>query len=123
MNRGNPVLAGLKSRCPNCGEGPLFSGFLTVRPRCEACGQDLSQADPGDGPVVFILLIVGAIGCFGLLFTEIAFRPPVWLEIIIWPPLIGALTLAALRPFKGVLIALQFRNHAAEARNDDNSKV
>jgi uncharacterized protein (DUF983 family) len=115
----NPVLAGLKGRCPNCGEGSLFSGFLAVSPRCEACGQDLSQADSGDGPVVFILLIVGAIGCFGLLFTEVAFRPPVWLEIVIWLPLMGALTLAALRPFKGVMIALQFRNHAAEARNGD----
>jgi len=119
MSGVNPVLAGLKGRCPNCNEGPLFSGFVKVSPRCEACGQDLSKADSGDGPVVFILLIVGAIGCFGLLFTEVALRPPVWLEIVIWLPLMGALTLAALRPFKGVMIALQFRNHAAEARNDD----
>ena len=66
----NPLLAGLRCRCPNCGEGPLFDGYLRVTPRCEACGQDLSRADSGDGPVVFILLIVGAIGCGGLLYTE-----------------------------------------------------
>jgi uncharacterized protein (DUF983 family) len=113
------VLAGLRCRCPNCGEAPLFAGYLTVRPKCEACGQDLSSADSGDGPVVFILLIVGAIGCGGLLFTELTFHPPVWLELAIWLPLITALTLGALRPFKAVLIALQFRNHASEARNDD----
>lgn len=119
----NPLLAGLKCRCPNCGEAPLFAGYLSVTPKCEACGQDLSNADSGDGPVVFILLIVGAIGCGGLLFTELTFHPPVWLELVIWLPLIAALTLGALRPFKAVLIALQFRNHAAEARNDDHRKV
>ena len=119
----NPLLAGLRCRCPNCGEGPLFSGFLKVTPQCEACGQDLSNADSGDGPVVFILLIVGAIGCGGLLFTEFTFHPPIWVELMIWLPLITALTLGALRPFKATLIALQFRNHAAEARNDDDRKV
>ena len=63
----NPVSAGLACRCPSCGEGPLFCGFLRVCPRCEACGQDLSRADSGDGPVVFIILIVGAVVCFGAL--------------------------------------------------------
>lgn len=123
MTAVNPFIAGLLSRCPNCGEAPLFTGFLTVTPKCEACGQDLSKADSGDGPVVFILLIVGAIGCGGLLFTEFTFHPPVWVELVIWLPLIAALTLGALRPFKAILIALQFRNHASEARNDDNSQV
>ncbi|MDQ7813565.1 DUF983 domain-containing protein, partial [Brevundimonas sp.] len=82
--RPNPVVAGVKCRCPNCGKGPLFSGFLTVREHCETCGADLSAADSGDGPVVFILLIVGAIGCFGLLFTEVSFHPPIWVELLIW---------------------------------------
>lgn len=119
MSRVNPLLAGLTCRCPNCGEGPLFEGFLKVTPRCEACGQDLSKADSGDGPVVFILLIVGTIGCGGLLFTEVALRWPIWLELIVWLPLIGLLTLASLRPFKATLIALQFHNNASEARRQD----
>lgn len=117
--RPHPIVAGLKCRCPNCGKGPLFSGFLKVRERCESCGADLSAADSGDGPVVFILLIVGAVGCFGLLFTEMNFHPPIWLELLIWLPLTGAMTLGALRPFKAVLIALQFHNRASEARRDD----
>lgn len=117
--RVNPVLAGLRCRCPNCGEAPLFDGYLNVCARCEACGEDLSQADSGDGPVVFILLIVGAIGCGGLLFTELTVHPPVWLELIIWLPLIGVMTLAALRPFKAIFIALQFHNRASEARDTD----
>ncbi|MGZ8407799.1 MAG: DUF983 domain-containing protein [Caulobacteraceae bacterium] len=120
MTAVNPFLAGLRCRCPNCGEGALFKGYLSVTPRCEACGQDLSQADSGDGPVVFILLIVGAIGCGGLLFTELALHWPVWLELLVWLPLITLMTLGALRPFKAVLIALQFHNHASEARREDS---
>ena len=123
MAAANPFLTGLMCRCPKCGEGPLFSGYLKVVDRCEACGADLSKADSGDGPVVFILLIVGMIGCSGLLFTELALKWPIWLELIVWLPLIAIMTLAALRPFKGALIALQFHNRASEARNDDHPHV
>lgn len=115
----NPFLAGLLCRCPNCGEAPLFVGYLKVCDRCEACGEDLSQADSGDGPVVFILLIVGAIGCGGLLFTQLVFDPPIWLELLIWLPLIAIMTLGALRPFKATFVALQFHNRASEARRND----
>lgn len=111
----NPFLAGLLCRCPRCGKGPVFCGFLKVCERCATCGLDLSKADSGDGPVVFILLIVGAIGCFGILFTEMAFHPPIWLELLFWMPAIGGLSLAALRPFKSTMIALQIHNAASEA--------
>jgi len=119
MNTTNAILAGVRCRCPNCGEAPLFDGYLKVRAMCEGCGADLSQADSGDGPVVFILLVVGAIGCFGMLFTEFKFHPPLWLQLALWLPGAGLLTLAALRPFKAVLIVLQFHNRALEARHGD----
>jgi uncharacterized protein (DUF983 family) len=114
----NPVLAGLACRCPNCGEGPLFKGFITVADRCEACGFDLKKADSGDGPAVFVILIVGFLVCFGMLFTEIAFHPPIWVHLVLWLPLTVILCLVLLRPFKGVLIALQFHHKAEEGRHD-----
>lgn len=119
MNITDAILAGVRCRCPNCGEAPLFNGYLKVRDGCEGCGADLTRADSGDGPVVFILLFVGAIGCFGMLLTEFRFHPPVWLQLVLWLPGTGLLTLAALRPFKAVLIALQFHNQALEARHGD----
>ena len=118
----NPVLAGLLSRCPNCGQGPLFEGFLKVAPSCSSCGYDLRAADSGDGPAVFIVLVVGFIACFGLLFTEVAFHPPVWVHLVVWLPFSGLLALALLRPFKGVMLAMQFHNRAEEARRDQMSK-
>lgn len=118
MNSRDTILAGLRCRCPNCGDASLFDGYLKVFATCGGCGADLSRADSGDGPVVFILLVIGAIGCFGMLLTEFRFHPPVWLQLMLWLPGTAMLTLAALRPFKSLLIALQFHNQASEARRE-----
>jgi len=114
----NPLLAGLAGRCPNCGEGQLFEGFLKVSPRCEACGFDLAKADSGDGPAVFVILIAGFLVAFAALIVEIKFRPPIWLHMVIWLPLTVVLCLALLRPFKGALLAAQFMNKASEGGRD-----
>ena len=114
----NPLLAGLKGRCPNCGEGFLFDGFLKVAASCDACGYDLSKADSGDGPAVFVILIAGFLVSFAALFTEVAFKPPIWVHLIIWLPLTLVVCLALLRPLKGLMLAAQFKNKASEARHD-----
>ena len=118
MGKPNPLLSGLAGRCPNCGEGHLFEGFLKVSPRCEACGFDLAKADSGDGPAVFVILIGGFVAAFGALFTEVAFDPPVWLILAIWMPLTILICLVLLRPFKGAMLAAQFMNKASEARRE-----
>ena len=115
----NPIVAGLTCRCPNCGEGPLFEGFLKVSPRCEACGFDLRAADSGDGPAVCIILIVGMIVCAAALVTEVALRPPIWVHLVLWLPLTAILVLALMRPFKGVMLALQFHHKASESRHGE----
>src|SRR5665811_375382 len=71
-----PISRGLRGRCPACGEGKLFQGFLTLRPACESCGLDFGFADSGDGPAVFVILIGGAIVVFAALMTEVVYQPP-----------------------------------------------
>lgn len=117
----NPFLAGLSGRCPACGEGYLFEGFTKVAARCEACGADLSAMDTGEGPAVFIILIVGCLMGFGALITEVAFRPPVWIHLVIWLPLTCILCVAMMRPLKGVMVAAKHVNKAAEAGRHDLS--
>ena len=68
-------------------------------------------------PPSSILLIVGAIGCAGLLVSEIAYNAPIWLALLIWIPAIAGLSLAAMRPFKGLLVAAQFHFKASEHRS------
>ncbi|MGH6663809.1 MAG: DUF983 domain-containing protein [Pseudolabrys sp.] len=111
-----PIVKGLRGRCPRCGEGRLFQGFLSLRPACERCGLDFNFADAGDGPAVFVILIGGAIVVFAALITEAVFAPPYWLHALLWLPLILIVTLAPLRPIKGLMIALQYHHRAAEGR-------
>ncbi|MDO9433031.1 MAG: DUF983 domain-containing protein [Pseudomonadota bacterium] len=118
MRSPNPLLAGLRGRCPNCGEGRLFEGFLKVAPRCGSCGYDLAKADSGDGPAVFVILIAGFFCAFLMLYTELTFAPPIWVHIVIFLPLTLAVCLGLLRPLKGVMLAAQFSNNASESRHD-----
>lgn len=112
----SPFLAGAMCRCPRCGKGKLFTGFLTLRPRCEVCGLDYSFADSGDGPAIFAILIGGFIVVFAALIVEVLYQPPFWLHAVIWLPLILLVTLMPLRLIKSLLIALQFHHKAAEGR-------
>lgn len=109
----SPFQAGIKGRCPSCGQGRMFSGYLTLRERCEACGLDYAFADAGDGAAWFVMLIVGFVVVGGALILEIKAQPPMWLHAAIWGPLTIALVLGLLRPLKGILLALQFKHKAA----------
>src|SRR6478736_2322790 len=53
------ALRGIFCRCPRCGKGKLYAGFLNLRPRCESCGLDYAFMDSGDGPAIFIIMIAG----------------------------------------------------------------
>lgn len=106
----SPFKTGLAGRCPRCGRGSLFSGFLTVRPVCPACGLDLSAQDSGDGPAVFIIMILGFVVVGLALWVEIVFTPAIWIHILLWFPLTIGGSLALLRPFKGVMIALHYKH-------------
>ncbi|MFZ0101327.1 MAG: DUF983 domain-containing protein [Pseudolabrys sp.] len=113
-----PIGRGLRGRCPRCGEGRLFHGFLALRPACERCGLDYGFADAGDGPAVFVILIGGFIVVFAALMTEVVYQPPYWVHAALWLPLILVVTLVPLRLVKGLLIALQYHHKAAEGRLD-----
>lgn len=115
----SPLSTGLACKCPRCGQGPLFDGFLKVAEACKVCGLDLSKQDSGDGPAVFIIFILGMIVVPLALLLEANFAPPMWVHIAIWPVVILAGALAMLRPMKGVMIALQFKHQASEGGRID----
>jgi uncharacterized protein (DUF983 family) len=98
----------------------LFAGFLKFADHCPECGLDFSGEDAGDGPAVFIMFAVGAVVVPLALVAEVAFSPPLWLHFLIWLPLVLGLSLALMRPFRGVMFALQHQHGAAEGRLDDD---
>jgi uncharacterized protein (DUF983 family) len=110
------AMRGIACRCPRCGQGRLYSGFLTLRPGCEACGLDYAFMDSGDGPAIFIIMLAGAIVVAAALIVEVKYQPPFWLHAALWLPLVLATTLLPLRSMKSLLIALQFHHKAAPGR-------
>ncbi len=112
--RVSPFRAGLGRRCPGCGEGRLYVGFLKVGETCGRCGLDLRDHDAGDGPAVFVILIVGFLVVAAALVTEVRYAPPVWLHLAVWIPLILISSLGLLPTVKSLLIALRYRHRAGE---------
>ena len=112
----SPWTSGLAGRCPRCGEGRLFEGFLSLKRECESCGLDFAFADSADGPAFFIMSIVGILVVGLALGVEFAYEPPIWLHLVMWSALTVVLSLALVRPVKGLMIALQYHHRAAEGR-------
>jgi uncharacterized protein (DUF983 family) len=111
----DPIRAGLLCRCPHCGRGRLFAGFLKVVEACEVCGYDFRRLNTGDGAAVFVMQAAGAPVVFGALFIQLAWAPPVWAVAAGALPLVAGLSFALMRPAKGLMIALQMR----ESRSGD----
>lgn len=82
-------LRGLNQRCPDCGKGRLYRGYLKIAPTCEACGHDLSAYRADDGPAYFTILLVGH-----LVIAPTFLFPWVWetSPLITVPVCLGALT-------------------------------
>ncbi len=112
----SPFRTGPRGLCPRCGQSTMFAGFINLRPKCSACGLDYSFADAGDGPAVLVILVAGFVILGAALYVEFTFSPPVWVHILLWLPLSLIVCLTLLRVMKGILVALQYTNKAAEGR-------
>jgi uncharacterized protein (DUF983 family) len=112
----SPFATGVPGRCPRCGEGKLFRGFVALRPACSSCELDYGFADSGDGPAVFVILLAGFLALGLVLWIEFTYEPPFWVHMLVSMPLTLAICLGLLRPLKGILIAQQFRHKAEQAR-------
>jgi uncharacterized protein (DUF983 family) len=114
----SPFATGLACRCPRCGEGPLFTGFLKTVEHCESCGLDLSFAEGTEGPAVFIILIVGFVIVGAAAVVEALFHPPPFVHLLLWLPGVVILSLALMRPLKATMVAMQYHHRAGEGRID-----
>jgi uncharacterized protein (DUF983 family) len=114
---GQGLIRGLACRCPNCGNGRLFTGYLTVAALCEVCGHDLSRYHADDGPAYFTILIVGHLIIAPLLFISLGFgfvwRSNPLVIAAVSCPAIAAITLAVLPRIKGAFIGVLWANNGA----------
>jgi uncharacterized protein (DUF983 family) len=96
-------------RCPNCGHGGLFGKFLKVVDHCPACGEEYRHHRADDFPAYLVIVVIGHLVVPALLIVEVAYAPPIWLQYLIWLPVIVFGALALLQPTKGAVVALQWQ--------------
>ncbi|MEO0635744.1 MAG: DUF983 domain-containing protein [Pseudomonadota bacterium] len=113
-----PFRTALSARCPRCGIGHLYDGLLKPAASCTECGLDYSFEDVGDGPTVFVMLIVGFVVVGAAIYAEFALGVPMWVHFLLWPPLLTVFGLWTLRVTKSLLIVLQYQNDAHEGDLD-----
>jgi uncharacterized protein (DUF983 family) len=99
---------GWAGRCPSCGRGRIFGGFLSVNRECSDCGQALHHHRADDGPAYLTILIVGHVLAPLLLFVFMTWRPDPWMLALAFSVATVALSLWLLPRIKGALIALQW---------------
>lgn len=100
---------GLSMRCPSCGDGPLFDGYLRVRPTCPHCDAPLGRVPCDDAPPYLTLLIsLHIIALLAILMDRHgAFSSSTLLAILL--PLTLVLILLLLRPIKGATLAVMLK--------------
>lgn len=100
------IKRGLAFKCPNCGEGRLFTRYLKVAPTCEHCGYDLSQHRADDGPAYLTILLVGHLVIAPMLFFPIVWEASPLVVMPIAIAVITTVTLTALPRIKGGFVGL-----------------
>lgn len=113
-----PWRVGIRGRCPRCGEGHLFDGFVKLAPRCDVCDLDFDFADPADGPAFFVICFACVPSVLFAVWAEVVFQPSILFHLFVSLPVVLATCIPPLRPLKGWLVASQFYHKAQEGRLD-----
>ncbi len=100
---------GIANRCPVCGEGKVFRGFLKVVPECAVCGAPLGSLRADDAPPYVVIFLVGHLLVPIVFWVERNYEPPMWLHMAIWLPLFAILCTLLLRPVKGAVVGYMTR--------------
>lgn len=105
---GTALVRGLQRKCPCCGQGKAFRGYLKVVEECGNCRTPLGIYPCDDGPAYLTMLLIGHVVIGPAFMFHIFYTYPV--EIIV-PSMLGAmlaLTLATLPVVKGFYLNLMW---------------
>lgn len=114
----SPYSTGIRGRCPRCGQGHIFDGFLALRPSCEVCDLDYSFADPADGPAFFVICFACVPSVALAVWIEVVFQPAFWVHLLTSLPFMLLTCIPPLRPLKGWLVASQYFYKAEQGKLD-----
>ncbi len=107
---GKAILNGLMCRCPSCGKGKIFGGYLKVNDACSECGTKLSSARADDFPPYIAIFIVGHVLVGWMLHSDMSGAVDAMFFVWSLSPAAIILPIAMLPSIKGAVIGLQWAN-------------
>ncbi|MEQ9346459.1 MAG: DUF983 domain-containing protein [Thalassospira sp.] len=99
---------GFRRKCPNCGNGFAFGGYLKLRSQCDSCSHPIGEYRCDDAPPYFTIFLVGHIVVPGVLMMEQSMKPSFGLQLSIWLPATVLLCLGFLPFIKGAVLGTQW---------------
>tara|TARA_R110000868_G_scaffold92100_4_gene255372 strand:+ start:111731 stop:112168 length:438 start_codon:yes stop_codon:yes gene_type:complete len=112
QSSGSRLLTGLsrgfRRKCPNCGHGFAFGGYLKLRHECDCCNHPIGEYRCDDAPPYFTIFIVGHIVVGGALTMEQTMHPSMTLQLAVWLPVTVLLCLSFLPFIKGAVLGTQW---------------
>ena len=102
------MIRGWHRRCPQCGTGRLFTGYLTVATACPDCAESFAAQRADDGPAYLTILIVGHLMAPLFLWSYFKWEPAPAVMIAVFTAGTVGLSLYLLPRLKGALVALQW---------------
>lgn len=110
-NTGTAIWRGMLCKCPHCGQGKLFRGYLKVVDHCDACGEQLNLHRADDFPPYIAIMIVGHLLVAIMLHMEISWHVNPLTYLYTMVPLAIILPLAILPSIKGAIVGMQWAKY------------
>jgi len=102
------ALRGAAGKCPACGEGHVFSKFITVADACDHCGEDLSHHRADDLPAYLNIFVVGHV-VVGFMLVVMTYKlMDMWTTTFVTMAVCVISALFLMRPLKGMVVGLQW---------------
>lgn len=102
-----PCWAGLRLRCPSCGQGRIFAGLTKMNPRCSVCGV-IFEREEGDflGAMVIAYSVTAVVVAAGVYAVEVWTDLDAYTHLFLWSLVAALFLLFGYRHMKGLWVGI-----------------
>ncbi len=106
------LIRGFFRKCPRCGEGRLFEGYLTPKKECNVCQLEFESLRADDGPAYITMGLVCLFVVPFFFIFQARYDPSMGLALFISIPLTIGIILGLLPLIKGAFMAALWKSKA-----------
>jgi len=99
---------GAMGKCPNCGEGRLFSGGTQIVDQCEICAEELYHHRADDLPAYLNIFVTGHIMVAAVMVIHQMRILDLWVLTGLSCLAVVIMSVLLLRPLKGIVVGAQW---------------